>query len=165
MRLAHPYLIYHDHVDAKMYIEALGGLSFSTKIRKAVAWDIKIQNGLLDMDELEIEKQSAVLSGRPFLFIPPPILLHMIEFLCSRHVDMVGAQTALCDLENLVYHDHDEFVPEFLRDISWEILGICQQISGNLQTALYCYRNSIRQYPCNRIHHATIQRIQDLDVI
>ena len=49
------------------------------------------------------------------------------------------AQAALDDLQVLVHHDQDVFVNAHLRDISWEILGICQQTVGNHQAALYSY--------------------------
>nr|XP_022322722.1 uncharacterized protein LOC111124150 [Crassostrea virginica] len=60
---------------------------------------------------------------------------------------------------SLMYNRHVD--PE--RDISWEILGICQQKTGNHQAALYSYEQSLRHDSIyNRIHNATRHRIQDL---
>nr|XP_022297639.1 uncharacterized protein LOC111107008 isoform X2 [Crassostrea virginica] len=78
------------------------------------------------------------------------------------HIDPMRAQAALDDLQVLVHHDQGVFVPVHFRDISWEILGICQQMTGNHQAALYSYRQSLRELPHNKIHTATRQRIQDL---
>ncbi|XP_052708974.1 uncharacterized protein LOC128183841 [Crassostrea angulata] len=162
VKLARPYLMYKSHVDREMYTEAVGGQSLSTKIREAVAHNISLYNKIFYINELMQEQQSSEQNSWPKLCIPPLILLHMLDFLCSRHVDTIRAQRSLDDLQVLVHHDQGQLVPETFRDISWEILGICQQISGNLQGALYSYQQSLRQYPFNRIQTATIQRIQEL---
>uniref|UniRef100_K1Q7N3 Tetratricopeptide repeat protein n=1 Tax=Magallana gigas TaxID=29159 RepID=K1Q7N3_MAGGI len=70
---------------------------------------------------------------------------------------------ALDDLEFLVHHDQGQFVPEQLRDISWEILGICQQMAGNFQDARYSYQQSLEQDHTNQLEHATRQRILELN--
>jgi tetratricopeptide (TPR) repeat protein len=98
----------------------------------------------------------------PALLIPPLVVIHMLEFLCYRHIDTMRAQTALTDLQVLVQHDRGQYVEVLLRDISWQILGICQQTSGDLQAALYSYQQSIGQYPLHKIQCATLMRIHDL---
>ena len=79
-----------------------------------------------------------------------------------RQVDTMRAQAALDHLQVLVHHDQGILVPVAFRDISWEILGICQQMTGNHQAALYSYTQSLKQIPLNKIHTATRHRIQDL---
>lgn len=74
------------------------------------------------------------------------------------------AKQALDDLQVLVHYDQGDLVPVYLRDIPWEIMGICQQISGNLQAALYSHQQSLRQNPFHKIQTATRQRIQDLHI-
>ena len=148
-------------VDPERYIEAVGGQSWTNKMRQTVA-EIKLLNMICFISELTPEQQSGMQNYISFLLIPPFVLLHMLEFLCYRHVDTMRAQAALDDLQVLVHHDKDVFVNVHLRDISWEILGICQQMAGNHQAALYSYRKSLRQYPFHGLHTATIQRIQDL---
>ncbi|XP_052708611.1 uncharacterized protein LOC128183576 [Crassostrea angulata] len=164
VKLAQPYLMYNCHVDREWYIEAVGGQSLSTKMRQAVAQNIILDNDneIFFISEIIPEQQSSNQNNERVLFIPPLVLLYLLEFLCSRHVDTLKAQRALDDLQVLVHHDQGELIPIFLRDISWEILGICQQIAGNLQAALYSYQQSLGEYPCNRIQTATRQRIQDL---
>ena len=44
VKLAQPGLMYREHVDPERYIEAVGGQSWSTKMRQAVASDIAIDN-------------------------------------------------------------------------------------------------------------------------
>eukprot|EP00105_Crassostrea_gigas_P020288 XP_011439031.1 PREDICTED: uncharacterized protein LOC105336423 [Crassostrea gigas] len=162
VKLAQPYLMYKSHVDRERYTEAVGGQSLSTKMRQAVAQDIKLDHEIFYINELIPEQQSSEQNNVPSLIIPPHVLLYMLEFLCSRHVDTLRAQRTLDDLKVLVHHDQGQLIPVRLRDISWEILGICQQITGNLQAALYSYQQSLRQYPFHKIQTATRQRIQDL---
>ncbi|XP_052708599.1 uncharacterized protein LOC128183566 [Crassostrea angulata] len=164
VKLEQPYLMYGCHVDRERYIEAVGGQSLSTKMRRAVVYNIKLgnDNEIFYINELKPEQLSSNQNNGHVLFIPPLILLYMLEFLCSRHVDTLRAQRALDDLQVLVHHDQGELIDVDLRNISWEILGICQQIAGNLHAALYSYQQSLREYPGNKIQTATIQRIQDL---
>nr|XP_022298644.1 uncharacterized protein LOC111107652 [Crassostrea virginica] len=162
VKLAQPGLMYTTHVDPERYTEAVGGRSWSYKMRHAVAYDITLYNDICYINELTPEQQSSSLNYEYLLFIPPYILLHMLEFFCCRHVDPVRAQAALDDLQVLVHHDQGVFVHVALRDIIWEILGICQQMTGNHQAALYSYRQSLRQIPYNKIDTATRHRIQDL---
>nr|XP_011418268.2 uncharacterized protein LOC105321609 [Crassostrea gigas] len=162
VKLAQPYLMYNECVDRERYTEAVGGKSRSTKMRQAVAQDIKLENGIYYINELIPEQQSAITNRWSILSIPVFVMLHFLEFLCYRHIDTTLSQATLDELQVLVHHDRGLYVPNLLRDISWEILGICQQITGNLQAALYSYQQSLTQYPCNKIQTATQCRIQDV---
>ena len=165
VKLARPGLMNLSNLlqgDPDWYTEAVGGRSWSYKMRHAVSYDIKIDAFVCLIDELIPEQQSSSLNYVFILNIPPFILLHMLEFLCCRHVDPMRAQAALDNLQVLVHHDQGVFVSLTGRDISWEILGICQQMTGNHQAALYSYRQSLRQIPVHKIYEATRQRIQDL---
>nr|XP_022315415.1 uncharacterized protein LOC111119501 [Crassostrea virginica] len=137
VKLAQPGLMYRTHVDPVKYTEAVGGRSWSTKMRQAVTDDIYLNNYACFINELTPEQQSALQKNRPFLYIPLFVVLHFVEFLCYRHIDIALAQAALEELQVLVHHDQGLYVSDFNRDISWEILGICQQMSGNLQAALF----------------------------
>nr|XP_034303458.1 uncharacterized protein LOC117681752 [Crassostrea gigas] len=162
VKLAHPYLMYRGHVDRERYTEAVGGQSWSTKIRQAVAWDIILDIRICYISELIPERQSALQNRMGLLFIPVFVMLHFLEFLCYRHIDTTLSQAALNELQVLVHHDQGLYVRDLLRDISWEILGICQQITGNLQAALYSYQQSLTQDPYHSIQTATQRRIQDI---
>ncbi|XP_078340078.1 uncharacterized protein LOC111110067 isoform X2 [Crassostrea virginica] len=166
VKLAQPGLMYRRHVHPERYTEAVGGQSWSTKMSQAVAHDIKLNNYTCYIYELTPEQQSALQNNNMALDIPLFVLLHFIEFLCYRRIDTTLAQTALEELQVLVHHDQGLYVHvhDFLKDISWEILGICQQMTGNLQAALYSYQQSLTQYPWNKIHNATQMRIQDLHI-
>eukprot|EP00105_Crassostrea_gigas_P037692 XP_019921840.1 PREDICTED: uncharacterized protein LOC105326143 isoform X1 [Crassostrea gigas] len=162
VKLAQPYLMYRRSVDRERYIEAVGGQSWPTKMRQAVAWDIKLDYTVFYISELIPEQQSAIKNRWPTLYIPVFVMLHFLEFLCYRHIDTTLSQAALNELQVLVHHDQGRYVHDLCRDIYWEILGICQQITGNLQAALYSYQQSLTQYPWNNIQGATQRRIQDM---
>ncbi|XP_022304023.2 uncharacterized protein LOC111112988 isoform X4 [Crassostrea virginica] len=163
VKLAQPGLMYRGHVDPERYTEAVGGQSWSTKMRQAVAHDIRLNMHICCINELTPEEQSALHNSTP-LCIPLFVVLHFVEFLCYRHTDTTLAQAALEELQVLVHHDQGLYVHDLKRDISWEILGICQQMIGNPQAALYSYQQSITQYPFNKIQNATQLRIQDLHI-
>ena len=168
--LAQPGLMYNYHVDKRYidperYTEAVGGYSWSYKMRHAVANNIILHNSICYINELQPEQQSSSQNSRALLNIPLFIFLHMLEFLCYRHVEPKAAQEALGDLQVLVQHDQGVFVNRVLKDISWEILGICQQMTGNHQAALYSYEQSLTEFPLHKIHSVTIQRIHDLHEI
>ena len=57
---------------------------------------------------------------------------------------------------------HIDQIHQTLKDIHWEIPGICQQICGNLPAALFSYQQSLREFPKHGMQPATIYRIQDL---
>nr|XP_022304744.1 uncharacterized protein LOC111111867 isoform X2 [Crassostrea virginica] len=164
VKLAQPGLMYNSHVNHERYTEAVGGQSFSTKMRQAVAVDIKHYRGICYINELTLEQQCGPPYGDDIFFIPLLVVLHFVEFLCYRHIDTTLAHAALEELQVLVHHDQGVFVPEHHRDISWEILGICHQMTGNLQAALDSYQQSLTQFPFNRIQNATEMRIHDLHI-
>ncbi|XP_062572679.1 uncharacterized protein LOC134234618 [Saccostrea cucullata] len=162
VKLAQPYVMYLSKVDTEMYIEAVGGQSWSIKMRNAVARYIRLDNEIHYINELIPEQQSALQNDMSILFVPPFVLLYMLKVLCYRHVDTMRVQTALDDLQTLVHYDDGHFIPLDYRDISWQILGICQQVTGNPQAALYSYQQSLRQEPYHNIQTAATKRIQEV---
>ncbi|XP_052696821.1 uncharacterized protein LOC128175327 [Crassostrea angulata] len=164
VKLAQPYLMYWGHVDRERYTEAVGGQSWSTKFRQAVARDIKLINKICYISELLPEQQSSLQNRRSALFIQVLVMLHFLESLCYRHIDTTLSQAALDELQVLVHHDQGLYIGNLYRDISWEILGICQQMAGHLQAALYSYHQSLRQKQFNKILTATTQRIHELHI-
>ena len=167
VKLAQPGLMNGEQVDPERYTKAVRGRSWSYKMKHAVLNNIIFHKNICYINELLPEQQSSSESQirRSSLHIPPFILLHMLEFLCCRHVDPMRAQAALNHLKLLVHHDRGMLVNRVLKDISWEILGICQHMTGNHKAALYSYRQSLKQFPLHKIDTATQKRIQDLNII
>ncbi|XP_061165917.1 uncharacterized protein LOC133174835 [Saccostrea echinata] len=162
VKLAKPYVMNRFNVNKEMYTEAVGGLTWSKKMRYAVAWTIRLDNDIHYIGELIQEQMSAQLNNWPHLEVSPLILLYMLEILCYRHVNTMREQTFLRELQTLVHFDQGQLMDPLYKDISWQILGICQQVTGNLQAALYSYHQSLRQEPYNKIHIATEMRIREI---
>lgn len=140
-------------------IEAVWGIGLS----RNVPLSLNIQKDIHYIDELKPEQLASRQNWLSVFMIPTSVLKYMLEFLCSRHVDTMRAQAALNDLQaevNLALN-YDSFN---FGEISWEILGICQQIAGYHQAALYSYQQSLRQYPITSIKTATRKRIRDLQI-
>ncbi|XP_052704331.1 uncharacterized protein LOC128180339 [Crassostrea angulata] len=161
VKLAQPFLIYGGVVDRERYNESVGGRSWSTKMRQAVAQDIILKSEICYINEL-LPEQKCIQKRWNILDIPVFVMLHFLKFLCYRHIDTTLSQAALDELQVLVHHDQGIYVPDLSRDISWEILGICQQMTGNLQAALYSYQQSLTQYPLHRIQTVTQRRIHEV---
>ncbi|XP_062567766.1 uncharacterized protein LOC134230008 [Saccostrea cucullata] len=158
--VAQPCVMYGLNVDTEMYTKAVGGQSWSTKMRHTVAWNIRLNNEIHYISELIPEQHSALQNHWSLLIVPSVVLLYMLEILCYRHVNTMRVQTALDNLQTLVHYDQGQIIDLGYREISWHILGICQQVTGNLQAALYSYQQSLRQHPFNNIRTATEMRIQ-----
>ncbi|XP_062576806.1 uncharacterized protein LOC134238704 [Saccostrea cucullata] len=163
VKLAQPYVMHNSmNGDEEMYMKAVGGQSLSTKMKKAVAWDIKLNNTIPYIRELIPEQRSGQQNGLPYLIIPPFVMLYMVEIFCAKHVDIDRAQMALNDLQILVHYDQGQFIPLHISNISWHILGMCQQTTGNLRDALDSYKQSLREYQLHSIQSATEMRIRRL---
>lgn len=125
---------------------------------------VKLYDTVVYMNELVTEQEDSLKFPFCHIVIPPFVLLLMLEFLCQLNADKRKAQAALDKLFVVVHCDEGLFIDEDLRDISWQILGICQELSGNLRGALYAYRKSLAcDQIFNRIRSASEKRIQDVE--
>lgn len=124
---------------------------------------LRLPKNIHFIDELIPEQRASRQTWSSVLFVPTIVLFYMLEFLCSRHVDTLRAQAALNGFQTVVNlaltYDSFDF-----GEISWEILGICQQIAGYHQAALYSYQQSLRQFSVASIETATRQRIRELQL-
>ncbi|XP_062579121.1 uncharacterized protein LOC134241041 [Saccostrea cucullata] len=132
VKLSQPCLMNRPNVDAEKYIEAVGGQTWSTKMRQALACYIKLENRINYISELVPEQQSSLHNNGTSLYVPPFIMMNMLEVLCYTYVDTDKAQRALDDLQTLVHYDEGQLIPLDYMDITWTILEICQQVTRNL---------------------------------
>ncbi|XP_062593279.1 uncharacterized protein LOC134254771 [Saccostrea cucullata] len=93
----------------------------------------------------------------------PDIDLYYTKMLSVLSYYRLGNQSqclqSLADLKILL-HDSDRCVSVCLRDISWQILGICQQVVGDLHGALQSYQESLKQEPFHKNQKAAEARIR-----
>ncbi|XP_078318966.1 uncharacterized protein LOC144620863 [Crassostrea virginica] len=162
-KLSKPYAMYNGLYNQMMYSKRTTGLSLSDKMREALIDHIDLLNNCTYIDELKLEQ---TLNSSGLLSIPPFVMLNML-FVLNHHAlgDTIRSQHFLQNLHTLLLYDSDTLVPNELRDISWQILGICQQICGDYDGALDSYRRSLQETLFNDIQKATLSRIQTLNDI
>uniref|UniRef100_K1Q566 Mab-21-like HhH/H2TH-like domain-containing protein n=1 Tax=Magallana gigas TaxID=29159 RepID=K1Q566_MAGGI len=149
-------------IHSRKYIdgEALVGKSYSKKLTRTVIGIVPLENEICYLNELTPEQRSSSENGKSLLHIPPFVLLHLLEVLCYRLVEPAKVQAAIGNLHDLVTNDQGVFIPKHVRDISWEILGICQQTTGDHKAALHSFQQSLEEKPFNKIQTATKTRIR-----
>lgn len=103
------------------------------------------------------QKSYGVDSG---LCCPPLVMLHLLLVLNHHKLgDTASLQQSLQDLHTLMLCDEGLHVPVPMRDISWHILGICQQVYGDHRGAFDSYQRSLKERPFQQIQKATYLRM------
>ncbi|XP_078336988.1 uncharacterized protein LOC144626580 [Crassostrea virginica] len=164
-KMSKPYVIYRKRVNEEMYRRVIPGMSLSDRMRKCVIYDICLHEGYVYIDELVPEQEVNKSDGSGVIIISPLVMLHMLFVLDYHRLgDIVRSQQSLQDLHTLLLYDDVAYVPMILRDISWQILGICQQTCGDYVGALNSFQCSLQQQkPFNAIQKATMFRIQGIN--
>ncbi|XP_061185819.1 uncharacterized protein LOC133193922 [Saccostrea echinata] len=137
--------------------------SWSMNFRKLLPMSFRLSNKISYIMELMIEQHCSLQNNKPYLYISSFVLFLMLKFLNNKHVDIRRSQEALDYLQIITDQGQEFFIEKHTRDISWQILGICQQISGNPQAALYAYKQALKVDPCNDIQIATQKRILNVE--
>ncbi|XP_048766540.2 uncharacterized protein LOC125673782 [Ostrea edulis] len=159
-RLLQPYILYCDNVDKKMYREVVGSVSLSRKMKTAWVNHVILKNEIHYIDELILEQEVSKQNDQDELFIPPLVLTDMLLVLSHYRLGNRSQYLqSLTDLHTLLLYDDGRYVPLHHRDMSWEILGICQHVAGDLHGALHSYQESLRQEQQHNIQTATEHRI------
>lgn len=163
VKLTCPYILYCLYVDDRWYLHALSDQTLSLKMREAVTWNIKLYNSIPYIQELRPEQAASKEENLATLNIPPVVMVLFLQYLCSRHADTEKTLDILREFQALLESDHSVYVPSVLKDISWELLGICHQVSENYENAFNCYLQSIKQVPLtNQIRTASYNRAQEM---
>lgn len=150
------------HSNCYLYVERCTTVSGEHNWLIKMIEDIKLPYEVCLIEELRREQFSAL--ENLVMVIPLFVLMHFVEFLCNRHISTEAAQEALERLKNIVQRDQEAYIPDIYRDISWHILGICQQMYGDFQAAWHSYHQSLHQYPHSKIRSATLMRIQEMNI-
>ena len=123
-------------------------LPIETVLRKYLLNNIIIEHDLY-ISELYVESHGlTTISSFIIIAIPPTVLACLMQFLCQRRLDCQrDADEAVYELslfvENQPYYAHR--IDNALRGISWQILGICQQMNGNDWAACRCYLTVLQE--------------------
>jgi hypothetical protein len=162
-RLSQPHILYRGTVYNHGYNEAVGSLSLSRRMKSVWVNHVRLDTDLHFIMELTLEQEVSKQNGRNLLFISPFVLTEMLSVLCHYRLgNRPQYLQSLTDLQTLLVYDDGRYVPLETRDLSWQILGICQHVVGDLRGAFQSYRESLRQRPYNKIQQATEARIQYL---
>ena len=159
-----PYVMYRGQVIEEAYMGELAGKSPCVKMRKAVMFQVRLLSAYLYIEELESEQNANKENGSCVLHIPPLVMLNML-FVLNHHRlgDTVRSQRSLQDLHSLMLSDDDSQIPNTSKDISWQILGICQEMCGDYEGALDSFQSSLDEIPFHRIEKATHMRMQTIN--
>ena len=159
IKLQHPQLMYLQEEDEEKYRSAGGEHKpFTQMMKEIVAWNVELVTDVT-IPELTLEHQAAENHSTDYIIVPPLLFTDFMMFLCYHHMGMVrNAQSTLQELSILVQYVNEYHIPESCEAISWQILGICQEMSGDYKGAYQSYWSALQQTWCH-IQSASLMRI------
>lgn len=159
-RLSKPYVTFNV-IDKSGHFESTSLLSWSDKMNKSWMDCILFLGKIAYLKEMLLESSFCKQTS---LFIPPFVMLHML-FVLSNHKlrKRSKCQLSLTNLQTLLHQDDGRNIPLEYLDISWQILGICQYVVGDLHEAMQSYKQSMKQKEYHKIQDASIYRIEFLN--
>ena len=162
LKLQHPQLMYTWCLSVDKYRAAGGDYkTFDQMMTEVVACSVSLQHNI-SIPEIMPEHHSSAQIFLDNIVIPPLVLVHFLSFLCHHNRQKVQmASTALNDLCTLLHYDNGYHINQSELAISWQMLGICQEMSGDFQGSYQSYSKALQQHWCP-IKLATIMRMQAL---
>ena len=161
-KLQHPHLIYVWTGIVGKY-RAAGGehKPFTQMMKEIVAWPVVLKTDVT-IPELTLEHQAAASHSIYHIIVPPLVFTNFLCFLCYQQTGRIQeAGSALQELSILVQYDDSYHIQPREKAISWQILGICQEMSGDKQGAYQSYNNALQQ-EISEIGQASLMRIHNL---
>ena len=139
------HTIYMHGMTDKNYEEAGGEhLSIEQAMRKFLIDELQVIQSLPEL-YIEINDRHNIIDPREPLIVPPIIYAFFLQFLCYNKLGCPQERDISLYALSRVVHDDDEYhIKENYRAISWQILGICQQISHDDQAACRSYVMALR---------------------
>ncbi|XP_062582332.1 uncharacterized protein LOC134244073 [Saccostrea cucullata] len=160
-RLLQTFNMHIATVNRQRYNEAVGNLSLSRRMNIAWVDSLCLVRNIPCIEELCVEQYVSQQNREYFLHVSPIVMLQMLSVLSHYRLgNRSQSLQSLTDLQTLLLYDDGTYVPLPFRDLSWQILGICQQIVGDLHGALRSYEELLRQKWYNKIKEATDFRIE-----
>jgi hypothetical protein len=121
--------------EIKHYCQNVGCLqiTLSEKMKKATIDNVMYnQQSTLIPAELRPDVQDGCFT------VPPVVMSHFLKFLCHHHLyNIVDSQQSLLELFRTIKDKH--FVSEDQLSVSLTILGVCNEILGDIDSANYHY--------------------------
>ena len=108
---------------------------------------------------LECNSHGTNLSFRGLL-IPPLLCALFLQYLCRTKLGhQREANDVLYELSLLVQHGNDKHFRKIDYPTGWQILGICQQMSGDYPAACQSFRRAIQLDDCHLVKKAACVRL------
>ncbi|XP_062613010.1 uncharacterized protein LOC134274796 [Saccostrea cucullata] len=160
-KLLDDFIIYQYIFDKQRYNETVGNLSLSKRMGLAWVDDVYLFHNIPCIEELFLEQNVSQQRRRQDQHLPPFVMVEMLSVLSHYRLgNRSQCLQSLTDLQTLLLYDDGRYVPFYTRDLSWQILGICQHVVGDLHGALRSYEESLRQEPFQGIKEATYFRTE-----
>ena len=156
------YLLYPWDIDRTKYRLAGGNVKpLKQMMREIVALPTMLACSM-SVPELLFEHYAARRYSRDGFEIPPLVLVQFLSFLCQYNTMNIHACTPLVhELHVVIRDDKDFHIHNVEKAISWQILGICQEMNSDLQAAYHSYANALLQ-KWSKIRKASLVRISIL---
>ncbi|XP_061179626.1 uncharacterized protein LOC133188269 [Saccostrea echinata] len=162
-RMSQSVNMYRDTTDRQRYNETLRHLSITRRMKIAWISNVLLFENIPCITELCLEQKASQHNGESYLYLSPLVTVEMLSVLSRYRLgNKYQCLQSLKDLQKLLLYDDGTYVPLKFRDISWQILGICQHMVGDLHGALQSYEESLRQEPFHGIQEATNIRIRSV---
>ena len=143
-KLQNPHIMYRWTLDKDKYRTAGGDNTPLTKMMVNVVTHVVALLINTRLPELLLEHQET--EGTDVITFPPLILANFLLFLSNWHTGYHDeTEQALCDLFGAVHFDNGHHIHETDRAISWEMLGICQEMMGDYKGAFQVYTTALQQ--------------------
>lgn len=119
------YILYCLYVDDRWYLYVFSDQILFLKMREVVIWNIKFYNFIFYIQELRLEQVVSKEENLVIFNILFVVMVLFFQYFCSRYVDIEKIFDILREFQVLLESDYFVYVFLVLKDIFWELLGIC----------------------------------------
>lgn len=119
------YILYCLYVDDWWYLYVFSDQILFLKMREVVIWNIKFYNFIFYIQELRLEQVVSKEENLVIFNILFVVMVLFFQYFCSRYVDIEKIFDILREFQVFLESDYFVYVFLVLKDIFWELLGIC----------------------------------------
>ncbi|KAK3099923.1 hypothetical protein FSP39_011839 [Pinctada imbricata] len=160
-RLKQSNVIYEWNLQEVKY-RAAGGefFQFDEMMKKIVSIPFRLDEGTC-FPEVFLE----INYSRWGIYCPPMVIVSALLYMSFHKLSSSSseADSVLRDLSIVINNTDNHHIPCFLRAISWEMLGICQEVGGYLFDAFHSFQRALMEPIHNSFREATLIRLQMLN--
>ena len=154
------HTVYMHGMTEENYAEAGGEhISIEQAMRTFLIDEVQVIQSLPEL-YIEMNTQHNMIDPRKPLLVPPIIYAFFLQFLCYNKLRHPQERDRSLNALLRIVHDDDSYhIVEKCRPISWQILGICQQISYDYQAACRSYVMALRTNKWNANRRSSCIRL------